>query len=345
MMGPRTISPTVGEPRRIAVFRALQLGDMLCAIPALRSLRAGFPNAHIDLVGLPWAREFATRFSCYLDGFVAFPGYPGLPERQPDIAHLPRFFAEMQAIGYDLAIQMHGNGAITNPLTLLFGARRAAGFFRHGDYCPGGETFIPYPDHLPEPERHLALVHELGAPDCGNELEFPITAGDRLDLEAALAARPLGAPYACLHPGSRAEARRWPPAHFATIGDALARQGLEVILTGSEGERSITAEVASRMHASARDLAGRTSLGALAALAGHASLLVCNDTGVSHLAAALGTPSVVVFRASESARWAPLDGRLHRAVEPSLTTGGPDPDAVLTEAQTLLQRETTLAAR
>lgn len=344
-MAPRTISWAGGEPRRIAVFRALQLGDMLCAVPALRSLRGRFPSAHIDLIGLPWARAFASRFNRYLDGFMPFPGYPGLPEQEPEIARLPRFFTEMQAIGYDLAIQMHGNGSVTNPLTLLFGARRTAGFYRPGEFCPDAESFIAYPDSLPEPERHLALARSLGGPDCGEQLEFPVTAGDRLDLEVSLDARPLAAPYACLHPGSRAQGRRWPPSHFAAVGDALAREGLQVILTGSEAERAITSQVARAMHAPALDLAGRTSLGALAALIEHASLLVCNDTGVSHLAAALGTPSVVVFLASEAARWAPLDGRLHRAVEPSLTTGGPGPEAVLTEAQTLLQRETALAAR
>jgi len=133
-------------PRRVAVFRALQLGDMLCAVPALRALRAALPESEITLVGLPWARVFAERYSAYLDGFRVFPGWPGLPEQPPQSHRVPAFLSQMQAEQFDLVLQLHGSGVVSNPLAELFGGRRIAGFYSPGHYQPDPALFMAYPD-------------------------------------------------------------------------------------------------------------------------------------------------------------------------------------------------------
>jgi ADP-heptose:LPS heptosyltransferase len=95
------------------------------------------------------------------------------------------------------------------------------------------------------------------------------------------------------------------------------------------------------MKAPSLNLAGRTSLGALAALLQDTCLLVCNDTGVSHLAAALHVKSVILFTQSDPNRWAPLDRDLHRIVEPAT---GIAPDNAIAQAVDLLQKENVYIA-
>ena len=128
-------------PHNIVILRALQLGDLLCTVPAFRALRTAFPQAHIALVGLPWAQAFVGRFSHYLDEFIEFPGWPGLPEQNPRIEQIPTFLKEMQGRHFDLALQMQGSGYHTNPLVTLFGARQSAGFYTPGQYQPEAGFF------------------------------------------------------------------------------------------------------------------------------------------------------------------------------------------------------------
>lgn len=301
------------KPRNVALFRALQLGDLLCAIPAFRALRLAWPAARITLVGLPWARDFVRRYP-YFDDFAEFPGFPGLPERVPDLGRLPGFFAAMQAERFDLAIQMHGSGGLTNPLLAALGARWTAGFTTPDGWRPQAGDFIPWPEGLPEIRRLLALAIRLGVPPRGEALELPLLPEERSAFASLRAGLPVGAGgYACIHPGARLPSRRWPPERFAEVGDALAAAGLAIVLTGTAGEARLLAAVGAAMRAPAIDLGGRTgSLGILAALVGDARLVVCNDTGISHVAAAMGTPSVVISSGGDAERWRPLDRRRHR---------------------------------
>lgn len=301
-------------PERIAVFRALQLGDLLCAVPALRALRAAFPRARITLIGLPWARAFAARFAHYIDDFLAFPGAAGLPERKASAEEAAEFSRAAYAAGFDVALQLHGSGRFSNPIAGAL-ACDCAGFYPPSAPCPDPARFLPYPEWEPEILRLLGLLEFLGIPSQGEALEFPIAAEEWREF-ASLRARFGLWPgrYVCLHPGARAAARRWPPARFARVADRLAARGLQIVLTGSADEIPLTSAVAKSMLASCINLAGQTSIGVLAAMLTGAKLLVCNDTGVSHIAAALKTPSVVVYLGSSPARWAPLDTRLHRRV-------------------------------
>ncbi len=329
------------SPKSVVILRALQLGDLMCAVPAFRALRGALPEARITLVGLPWSSSFVERFSQYLDDFIEFPGFPGFPERLPQIHRFPSFLSEVQSQQYDLALQMQGSGSISNPLIVLFGARENAGFCLRSQYCPDTDRFLTYPVDEPEVRRHLRLMEYLGVPLKGDALEFPLSAQDWDELH--LLERQYGlkmGEYAVIHAGSRSFERRWPAERFAAVGDGLTARGLRVVLTGTPEEANLASLVATQMRQPALNLAGQTSLGSLAGLLSGARLVVCNDTGVSHLADALRIPSVILFTASDPNRWAPKDARLHRIVAWATAA---IPTVVLDEVDELLKEERVYA--
>ncbi|HLJ09613.1 MAG TPA: glycosyltransferase family 9 protein [Planctomycetaceae bacterium] len=305
--------PSCDDVRTVGLFRALQLGDLLCAVPAARALKRRWPHWRISLIGLPWAAEFARRFSAYFDGFIEFPGFPGLPEREPDLRAIPEFFQRMDHERFDLIIQMHGSGHLVNSLCALMRPKSLAGYYLPGDFCSGASDFIPYPSDRHEIQRHLLLVQSLGAEDDDESLEFPLEPRDSADLATSLRGRRLTrGRYVCIHPGARYESRRWLPERFAAVARELAEAGYEIVLTGSRDEIGLAKNVADQAHCRTLNLAGRTTLGAFAALIADSGLVITNDTGTSHVASALKTPSIVIVLGSDAARWGPRDSARHR---------------------------------
>lgn len=302
------------QPARIAVLRALKLGDLLCATPAFRALRRRFPAAEITLIGLPWAEDVVRRLPA-LDRLAIFPGYPGIPEAAALPARTAAFLDEARAYGYDLAIQLHGDGNVSNGFVAALGAPVTLGYRRLDDERL--TLSLPYVADEPEVIRWLRLVGLLGAPVDDRRLAFPVTPAETTRAASLLRNAPDGdGPLVGLHSGGSDPERRWPAKRFAELANALReRWGARIVLTGSDAERDLTAEIIQTTRAPALDLAGHTSLGEVAALIGQLDLLVTNDTGASHLAAAAGTPSVVIFGSTSPHQWAPLDLDRHCSVD------------------------------
>jgi ADP-heptose:LPS heptosyltransferase len=322
--------------REVLVLRALPgLGDFLCVTPALRALRAALPDARITLLGLPSTKDLVARYRHLVDDFLEFPGFPGLPEQPVNRTAL----LDLLRIGqgrFDLALQMHGSGTVSNVFVQLLGARMSAGFYAPPMDCPDPATFALDPAELPEPRRWLALLESLGMPAQGEQLEFPVARADEAALDVVL--REVGVPsdarLALVHGGASELCRRLDPRVLAEVADGLSARGRTVVLTGAGDEADRAQAV--RAHASCPvfDLSGRTDVGVLAALIGRAGIVVTSDTGTSHLASALRTPSVVVFLASDIGRWAPLDRRRHRVVDGS--------EAAITAARILVEADSLL---
>jgi len=297
----------------IGFFRALYLGDLLCAVPAARALRRGLPDARITLIGLPWASSFQQRFSTYFDDFLAFPVCSRLHEEPYDAEQMERFYGVAAERSFDVVLQLHGDGRLSNAIAERM-AENIAGSYPPEEIAPTGGGFTPYGTG-PEILRNLRVIEALGIDPAGTELEFPLSEDDAADLQGVLARQGISLDrYVCIHPGAKLRSRRWGVARFAAVADGLGARGYQVVLTGSAGEVGLTSAVSALMKHKAVSLAGQTSLGALAALIGGARLLVSNDTGVSHIAAALQTQSVIIANGSDVARWAPDDANRHRVI-------------------------------
>lgn len=304
-----------GSLKSIGLFRALALGDLLCCVPVIRALRKSFPEAHIVLIGLDWATAFVKLFHRYIDELIVFPGYPGLPEKEPDVRAFPEFLKKVQEKKFDLMLQLQGDGTIVNNILPLFGATMMAGFHCARAFRPNGDLFLEYPEHGHEIERCLSLVSFLGIPLDGKHLDPFFSEADNEQLDLLLKEQEAdGRTYVCIHPGARLPSRRWMPGNFSKVADALSGAGFTIVLTGSNDERKLTAEVQKEMSTPAVDLAGKTSLGVLAALFARARLLITNDTGASHVAASVSAPSVIIVTGSDPERWAPLDRDIHAIV-------------------------------
>jgi heptosyltransferase-2 len=162
-------------------------------------------------------------------------------------------------------------------------------------------------------EEYLALGAPLGAGD-GAAPVLGVSAAAREAAAALLEAHAPGARasgFLVLGPGALyGPAKRWSAARFAELGRRWARRGLAVLVCGTAGEAALCAEVAAAIGSGGVSLAGHTSLPEQAALCAGARAVACNDSGLAHLAAAVGAPTVALFGSTSSAWTAPLGPRV-----------------------------------
>ena len=350
---PGLLDRLEGPMRRVLVLRASRIGDLVCAEPALRALRAALPAAELTLLTLPLLRELAER-SPHVDRFRAFPGYPGLAEQLFEPRAALACLAALQRERYDLAVQLQGSGVYTNPFTLLVGARATAGYVRPGDRPGLLDAALPLPSLGHEADRALALATFLGAPARGRVPELHLRAEDHAAAERLLS--DVEPPLVALHPGARNAARAWDPARFGAVGCALRRRlGGTILLLGDDEARPAAVAAGRAAGGPLLDLVGRVGLGALGAVLLRAALVVTNDSGPAHLAYALGVPTVTVMGAGDLERYGPAGPGPFRVltrpaparVDEDTDRGldGIDVDEVLAAAEALLAPPAAARAR
>jgi ADP-heptose:LPS heptosyltransferase len=297
--------------KKIAVLRANAIGDFIFALPALQALRQTYPKAEITLLALDWHATFLANRPSPIDRVVVIPpsrGVRGDANTEENPAELADFFAKMAAENFDIAIQMHGGGRYSNPFVLRLGAKMTVGL-KTPDAVPL-DHWVPYIYYQPEILRYLEVVSLLGAKTTELEPRNTVTAKD-LD-EAKNVVSVSGKPLVVLHPGATDSRRWWGVEKFAAVGDALADAGADVVVTGTKSERSLVETVITKMNAQTQNLCDRLSLGGLAGLLKLSSLIVSNDSGPLHLAAAIGCATVGIFWCGNLITAGPLSRDRHR---------------------------------
>lgn len=287
---------------RVLVLRALGLGDLLTALPALRAVRRGLPGRRIVLAA-PARLADAARATGVVDDL--------LPTTAPGRA-VPRRL-DWSGPPPEVAIDLHGNGP---PSHLLLDRLR-----------PGRLWAYAHPDtpHLPGPvwradeherERWCRLLSWYGLPADPADLRLPAPASPSPAAGAIV-----------LHPGADAAARCWPPERFAAVAAALRATGHRLVITAGAGEGPLAAEVAERAGLPPDAVFGGAAdvpFDRLAALVAGARAVVVGDTGLAHLATALGTPSVVLFGPVSPGLWGPPRTARHRVLWLPSPDGGAD---------------------
>jgi ADP-heptose:LPS heptosyltransferase len=306
----------VPNVRRIAVLRANAIGDFIFTLPALDALRAAYPDAEVVLLGQRWHEAFLTGRPGPVDRVIAIPRCRGVGEPEDfvedfvnDTEALDQFFTRMAEERFDLAVQLHGGGRYSNPFIHRLQARLTVGL-KSADAEPL-DRWMPYVYFQHEIPRYLEVVAMVGAGLV--TLEPRVTLTDRDIEEAAMVVPPDDAPLVVLHPGAGDPRRRWPPEKFAAVGDALAAAGARVAVVGArEDERQVVEAVVSTMRANAQNLWEKLSLGGLAGLLDRCTVVVSNDSGPLHLAAAVGTPTVGIYWCFNLVNAGSLTRTLHR---------------------------------
>lgn len=260
----------------ILVLRALGLGDLLTAVPALRGLRRAYPDAEITLA-VPDRFAALAMLTGAVDAVLPTPGLGRLPALPAPPA---------------LAVNLHGSGP--ESIADLLAVAPHALLTHHHDAFPDVPG-PPWRADIHEVDRWCALLDGAGIACQTTDLAI---------------ARPPGPPdrsgVVVIHPGAASGARRWPADRFAAVAAALHDAGRDVVITGDGGELELARSVATQAGLPAGAvLAGSLDLLELVALVADCRLLLCGDTGVAHIATATRTPSVLLFGPTAPDRWGP----------------------------------------
>ncbi len=295
---------------RILIVRTDRIGDLVLSTPAIRAVRAAYPRGYVAALVQPATRALVE-------------GHPALDEvfvldkqgRHRGVAGAWHLAAELRARRFDLALILHTTTRVVL-LTWLAGIPRRVGYARRLGWLLTDRR--PYEKRFGE--RHeldytLDLVRAAGIPADDRTLEIAWSSAGQGPVTTWLASAGIGPSdrLILLHPGASCPSKRWPPARFAAVADAVAARGSRVAVIVGPGDEALARDVQRQARTPVLAPPHPFTLAELPWLLKRAQCLVSNDSGPVHLACAAGTPVVAVFgrwgEGLSPTRWGPTGPR------------------------------------
>ncbi|PZE27284.1 glycosyltransferase family 9 protein [Curtobacterium sp. MCBD17_028] len=313
------LPPSDGRPE-LVVLRAIKLGDILIAVPALHALRRAYPEHRMTLATTAWLAPIVE----LLPGVDVHLAQQGLDHDMP-----------IEPGTVDVAVNLHGSGGESRAIIAHLEARHTI------KHAAPGEDGLPWLDGMHERERWIRLLRAFDIDGDPDEVDIRVP-----DLEPAVR------DAAVVHVGAFYGARHWPVERFAAVARALAAQGLDVVVTGGADDVDRATAVAEGAGlAPAAVLAGRLDLQVFAAVIAAAHVVVTVDTGAAHLASAYHVPSVVLFGPAPPEEWGPPASGPHVVLTDASVRRGdvfatePDPALLAVTVDDVLEAVAEVTAR
>ena len=288
------------QVRKVLLVRLRSIGDTVLATSAVNALRRFLPDAQIDILVEDWVAPVLAE-------------HPGLSRvirlERNSLAARARIAREIRVSGYEVVYNLHG-GTTATFLTRASGARHRVGYGSyqyaklHNHQAPSA-SFLWGQEETHSVEQQLALLGWTGVPVTdrpATQLAIPESAAFVIE-ERLRDAKLEGKRLALIHPAAAFATKQWAPENFARVIEHLERAGFSSVAIVGPGQDKVLDEL--QNNCSAPITTFNLSLPEVSALASRAKLFVGNDSGIAHMAAAVGTPSVVIFGSSNIAHWRP----------------------------------------
>ena len=288
------------EVRKVLLVRLRSIGDTVLATPSLFALKRFLPNVQVDILVEDWVAPLLNDHP-HVDNVVVL--------KRGGLMTRARVARELRAANYDVVYNLHG-GTTATFLTRATGARHRVGFKTY-QYAQLHNHQAPSPLQIwGQPKTHsveqqLALLGWTGVPVSDRPRTrlgigpAAVETVDRMLAQAKVDNQKL----ALIHPAAAFATKQWATEHFARVAEWLTDRGFAPVAVAAPNERALLEKL--QLEASVKVVALDLTLPEVTALASRSKLFVGNDSGIAHIAAAVGTPAVVIFGSSNRAHWRP----------------------------------------